>query len=136
MVDTPAIPSLLPSAAPEGVLDMAVVAQTLEMLGESYVHVLGLFERDGRRYLAQIELALANMHAASLSQAAHPLKSSAQQMGARRCSEIAAQMEIQSRQMQETGATDFTALSVLYPQLRDVFETSVAALKQQSASIP
>lgn len=116
-------------AAP--LVNWASFADTRAGLGADFVRILGYFNEDGTKSLAQIEDAMRARNAVGLVIPAHTLKGDSAQFGAEQLSLIAEKIETIARRCVETRQEPDELLQDVV-LLRDVFERSLEALEQET----
>jgi len=112
-------------------VDWSVFAQARAELGANFVRILGYFQEDGVKSLAQIEEAMRAASAADLVLPAHTLKGESRQFGAEPLAECAETIEMIGRKCVETHDTPDQALEHVV-RLRPLFEKTLAALEREA----
>ena len=119
-------------ASTEELLDLSIL-ETLHSLGERrgkdlLGQLFGLFQQQGPQGFEQIRSALAVQQPSEIKSVAHGLKGSYRSLGTPRLAEIC-------RVLEEKGGTgDLSGGEALLSELEEVFESTVAALKDFLAS--
>jgi HPt (histidine-containing phosphotransfer) domain-containing protein len=112
-------------------VDWSVFARARAELGANFVRILGYFQEDGVKSLAQIEEAMRAQSAADLVLPAHTLKGESRQFGAEPLADCAETIETIARTCVENHDTPDQALEHVV-RLRPLFETTLAALEREA----
>lgn len=112
-------------------VDWSVFARARAELGANFVRILGYFQEDGVKSLAQIEEAMRAQRAADLVLPAHTLKGESRQFGAEPLADCAETIETIARTCVENHDTPDQALEHVV-RLRPLFETTLAALEREA----
>ena len=118
--------------ADDGALvDWSAFSRARAELGANFVRILGYFQEDGVKSLAQIEEAMRAGNAADLVLPAHTLKGESRQFGAEPLAECAETIEMIGRACVESRDTPDQALEHVV-RLRPLFEKTLAALEREA----
>ncbi|MGN6278969.1 MAG: Hpt domain-containing protein [Sphingomonas sp.] len=112
-------------------VDWSVFARARAELGANFVRILGYFQEDGVKSLAQIEEAMRAQSAADLVLPAHTLKGESRQFGAEPLADCAETIETIARTCVENHDTPDQALEQVV-RLRPLFEKTLAALEREA----
>lgn len=115
----------------KALVDWSVFARARAELGANFVRILGYFQEDGVKSLAQIEEAMRAQSAADLVLPAHTLKGESRQFGAEPLADCAETIETIARTCVENHDTPDQALEQVV-RLRPLFETTLAALEREA----
>jgi PAS domain S-box-containing protein len=118
-----------PTVAPSGALDRAAIAQLRTLAQQTtpalFARVLEAFLGDAPRYLIDLHAAKTRRDPAGLARAAHALKGTSLNVGARTMAEMSRQLET----VKETG--DLTETAALLAQLESEFQHVEAELGRE-----
>ncbi|MDR6850807.1 HPt (histidine-containing phosphotransfer) domain-containing protein [Sphingomonas sp. BE123] len=112
-------------------VDWTAFAQARAQLGANFVRILGYFQEDGVKSVAQIEDAMRANNAAALVRPAHTLKGEARQFGAEPLAECAAAIEDIARHCVENRYEPSEALNHVVA-LRPLFRETLALLEREA----
>ena len=105
-----------------------------DMLGSSFVRILGYFREDGKKAIDQIEEAMRAKNAAALVAPAHKLKGEAMMLGAARLGTTAEKIEFTARICVERHDTPDDILELVV-SLRPTFEQTLAFLEKDASPL-
>ncbi|MEQ1704610.1 MAG: Hpt domain-containing protein [Rickettsiales bacterium] len=114
-------------------LDMIAIAEVKAMMKAKFPTMVEYFLEDSESYITSIREGIAASNAEKIVSPAHTLKSSAQQMGAIRVSEIAKEMEVLAREQSSSGNNDMQAFAAMLSKLETAFAETKEAFKQHIA---
>lgn len=112
-------------------VDWTAFARARTQLGANFVRILGYFQEDGVKSVAQIEEAMRAHNAAAMVLPAHTLKGESRQFGAEPLSECAAAIEEIARQCVESRDDPSEALKLVV-ELRPLFQATLALLEREA----
>ena len=112
-------------------VDWTAFARARTQLGANFVRILGYFQEDGVKSVAQIEEAMRSNNAAAMVLPAHTLKGESRQFGAEPLSECAAAIEEIARQCVESRYEPSEALAHVV-ELRPLFQATLALLEREA----
>lgn len=112
-------------------VDWTAFARARTQLGANFVRILGYFQEDGVKSVAQIEDAMRSNNAAAMVLPAHTLKGESRQFGAEPLSECAAAIEEIARQCVESRYEPSEALAHVV-ELRPLFQATLALLEREA----
>lgn len=112
-------------------VDWTAFAQARTQLGANFVRILGYFQEDGVKSVAQIEEAMRANNAAAMVLPAHTLKGESRQFGAEPLSECAAAIEDIARHCVENRYEPSEALQHVV-ELRPLFHATLALLEREA----
>ena len=111
--------------ADDGALvDWSAFSRTRAELGANFVRILGYFQEDGVKSLAQIEEAMRAKSAAELVLPAHTLKGESRQFGAEPLAALAEVIEMTSRRCVEARETPEELIERVV-ELRPLFDATL-----------
>jgi len=122
---TPAHAASKPATAGQPILDDILFREFCHLMEAQLQPVLARHETVAQEYINTIRTALSQRDTQRLRQAAHPLKSSHQQIGALRVSSLAAEMEA----IAGSDEADWQRLSELLPELELAHQETLAAIR-------
>lgn len=103
-------------------INLSIVDEAKDLMSERFPTMVKYFLEDTEMYINEIEHAMQNKDFAMAISPAHTIKSSAKQLGAEKVSDIARQIEVHSRKMQDEQGDDFDTVDKLYQELKEEFE--------------
>ena len=106
------------------VLDVEVVSELQDIMGQDFQMLVESFQRDGEQRLAALDQAFAQGDANTLRSQAHSFKGSSGNLGAVRVFELCMQLESLAREGELGQVSD------LLTRLRDAFDQACDALRQ------
>lgn len=113
----------------------AELAEARRTLGADLPRILGYYEEDGAKSVAQIEQAFAAGDAKAMVVPAHTLKGESRQFGAKRLGDIAEGIEMEARRCVEQHCPPSEVASEV-AMLRGCFNETLALLKVDAAPRP
>lgn len=114
------------------IINARIVKAARELMGERFPTMVKYFLEDTEMYMSEIEKAIEEKDFARAISPSHTIKSSAKQLGAEKVSDIAKQIEVHSREMQDSGSDDFDSLDRLYHELQEELKDATRSLEQIS----
>lgn len=112
-------------------VDWGAFARARTQLGANFVRILGYFNEDGVKSVAEIEAAMRAGDAAALVRPAHTLKGESRQFGAEPLAECAEAIEAIARQCVENRDDPGEALALVV-ELRPLFEATLRVLEREA----
>ena len=103
--------------------DMQALLQSQSLLKSEFEIAIDEYLEDAAAYIKDIEAGIENNSLEATARGSHPLKSNSKGFGLRAVSQIAQEINEQSR------AGDFDAVKMLYPQLREAFRIGEKRLR-------
>ncbi|MDH3659937.1 MAG: ATP-binding protein [Alphaproteobacteria bacterium] len=128
------VPALAPMTAgspptPSAVIDQSCLDEMRELMGDQFKAMLGIYLEDAVNYLDQIDAGLDTKDAKTIATAAHPLKSSSQEMGIVELSGIAKKIEENAR-LADKGEHNLAGIGPLVGQLHSSFDKARSELEK------
>lgn len=117
--------------ASEAIVDTAVFEKAREMLGTSFIRILGYFLEDAPKAVAEIEAAFHEGSAARMVRPAHTLKGESRQLGAMQLGELAYELEMGARRCVERQ-DEPSDLLVHVAKLRPLWNETHAILERET----
>jgi two-component system sensor histidine kinase/response regulator len=115
--------------------DPAAIERLLKLGGPKFtVEMIDLFGSYGAKKIAEARQARESGNLTALANAAHPLKSSAGNVGAVRVQELSAQLELSAREQKaEAAGTQLAELERAFAEARSALEIEKARLAKPTA---
>ena len=113
------------------ILDEAALNVSRSDLGGNFAKFLRYFEEDGVKSVAAIEAAVRGGNSAGIVEPANVLSDEADQLGARRLSYAAGEIEDAARHLVEIRQTPEQLVPVIV-QLREIFDLTMEKLKAET----
>ncbi len=109
------------------ILNSEAVAQMKELMEDAFPAVVAQFQQSGGQYVEEIANGIASNDTHRIAEAAHPLKSSAKQMGADQLAGLARTMEHEAR-----AASDVSeSMQHNFHAIKAAFEAASTALNAE-----
>ena len=103
-------------------IDMEILNQLREILGDDFVLILDSFNSEGEKLMEVMSSALSNADMEKIKEAAHSMKSMSGNVGAMHLSELADQMQIAS------GNADGEQVAKIWPEIQVQYPLAADAL--------
>jgi len=108
----------------EAIVDWSLFSRTRTELGASFVRILGYFQEDGEKAIAQIESAMHRRDVTAMVLPAHKLKTEARQFGAEPVGRLAEDVEFAARRAVESRLFPDDILPTVV-QLRSLYDRTM-----------
>lgn len=112
------------------IINMASVDEAKSVMKDKFPMMIEYFLEDAAMYINSIDEGLKAKDADKVKSPAHTIKSSANQLGADKVSDISKQMENMAKDMLDGGAGDFDQLNALFEELKAAFAEAEPELKK------
>jgi HPt (histidine-containing phosphotransfer) domain-containing protein len=110
-------------------IDVKIFNKAKKLMGKKFPLMIEYFTEDTKIYVDEIEKSYKEKRLDLAVRAAHTIKSSAGQLGAKKLSDIAKEIEVLCGALGENKSDDYERLFTLYKQLKSEFSEVLSVFK-------